>query len=64
MGVNRIFIYLYFKFKKGDGKEEEISFSKGEKILVLAPHVDDETIGLGGSLLKYSRKDTPLSLVY
>ncbi len=35
-----------------------------EDILVIAPHVDDETIGMGGTLLKYRDKDTEKTLVY
>lgn len=42
-------------------KENDIG---DENILVIAPHVDDETIGMGGTLLKYRKKAGQKSLVY
>ena len=36
----------------------------GERILILAPHVDDETIGCGGAILKYKNNSKRLSICY
>ena len=52
--VNYIFLYLYYKYsKKGKVTIGEMFEPGSKKILVLAPHVDDETIGLGGTLIKH-----------
>lgn len=64
MLLNRIYILSYFKTQKAKVEKKEISYNKNEKILVLAPHVDDETIGLGGTLIKYSKQNADMSLVY
>lgn len=52
--VNYIFLYLYYKYsKKGEITTDGMLEPGSKKILVLAPHVDDETIGLGGTLIKH-----------
>jgi N-acetylglucosamine malate deacetylase 1 len=35
-----------------------------KKVLVLAPHMDDEIIGCGGTLIKYAKEGIPVSVVY
>lgn len=35
-----------------------------KKVLVLAPHMDDEIIGCGGIIRKYSKANIPVSVVY
>lgn len=55
---------MYFKTKKANKKYIEIKPNGNEKILVLAPHVDDETIGAGGTILKYGEKGSKKGLVY
>lgn len=40
----------------------DVDFKK--KILVIAPHQDDELIGLGGTLLKYRNKGAKITLVF
>jgi len=35
---------------------KELKFDNNNKILILAPHADDEVIGCGGLLLKYSKQ--------
>lgn len=35
-----------------------------KKVLVLAPHMDDEIIGCGGILIKYAKEGIPVSVVY
>jgi len=63
--VNYIYTYFYYKNNK-IGKDYSIDdmLIKGEKILVLSPHVDDETIGLGATLLKHKKIGNQMSLVY
>lgn len=62
--LNRVYIFLYFKTNKAKLENREIECTKNDKIIVLAPHVDDETIGLGGTLVKYSKQNIAMSLVY
>jgi LmbE family N-acetylglucosaminyl deacetylase len=37
---------------------------EGRRILVLAPHMDDETIGCGGALAKHARKGAQITVVF
>ena len=62
--ANKIYIWTYFKRNKPNNEYLEISPKGNEKILVLSPHVDDETIGLGGSINKYAKAGSKMSLVY
>lgn len=39
-------------------------FDKFQRILVLAPHMDDEVIGCGGSLLKHKAQNRDISIIY
>lgn len=64
MLLNRIYMLIYFKTNKAKLETKEIECTKNDKIMVLAPHVDDETIGLGGTLVKYSKQNIAMSLVY
>lgn len=64
MVINRIYIWIYFKLRKDHNNYEEIIPEGHERVLVLAPHVDDETIGLGGTIIKYTNKRCKLDLVY
>lgn len=60
-------IYTYFYYKNSPKKENikiDSMLSPGEKVLVLSPHVDDETIGLGATLLKHKKLDNKMALVY
>lgn len=54
-------IKKYYKNSQITGKEIEKP-KKEDKILIIAPHIDDETIGLGGYLLKYGNKS--MDIVY
>lgn len=63
--VNRIYTYFYYKNNKvGENCNINNMFIDSGKVLVLSPHVDDETIGLGATLLKYKALATEMSLVY
>lgn len=62
--INRIYIWSYFKIRKKSDNYKEITPEGNQRILILAPHVDDETIGLGGTIIKYATSDNKISLVY
>jgi LmbE family N-acetylglucosaminyl deacetylase/glycosyltransferase involved in cell wall biosynthesis len=51
-----------------DAEENLIPFSttdlSGKRVLVLAPHPDDETIGCGGSLAIHARAGDPVKVVF
>lgn len=64
MVINRIYVWIYFKTKKKYNRYEEIVPEGKQSILILAPHVDDETIGLGGTIIKYADLGNKISLVY
>lgn len=64
MFINRIYLWFYFKGSKINDDYIEIIPKGNEKILVLSPHVDDETIGLGGTIIKYHNSGSKMSLVY
>ena len=54
------FLYNPFKnrllklFLKTEYNTKRFEIEKGKKCLCLAPHPDDETIGMGGTILKYA----------
>lgn len=63
--ANRIFVHgFYSKSLKRDKYEIDNIINKFDKILVFSPHVDDETIGLGATLIKAKILGTQMSLVY
>ncbi|WP_226529951.1 PIG-L deacetylase family protein [Metabacillus niabensis] len=37
---------------------------EGKRVLVIAPHADDEVIGAGGSIVKHRRKNNPVHIVF
>ncbi|MBM7716594.1 LmbE family N-acetylglucosaminyl deacetylase [Bacillus thermophilus] len=41
-----------------------VNIQKGKKVLVLAPHPDDEVIGAGGSLLKHRDYENEVHIVF
>ena len=63
--LNHIYTHLYYKTHISS-KECRVNHmaEKGDKVLVFSPHVDDETIGLGATLLKYKGLGNQVSLVY
>jgi len=48
----------------GQAAADGISFSKGERILVLAPHPDDEVLGCGGIIQEAVKNKLPLKIVF
>ena len=63
--VNSVYTYFYYKDSpRKDSYEIDEEIIEGEKVLVFSPHVDDETIGLGGTLLKHKSINNEMSLVY
>lgn len=63
MSINRIYTWIYYRLNKNKLDYDLIGDEK-KNILVLAPHVDDETIGLGGTIIKYNRLGGKMSLIY
>ena len=63
--VNRVYTYFYYKNSKVNENYIVDDMFEGEKnILVVAPHVDDETIGAGGTLIKHRNRSDRISVVY
>ncbi|QIB26989.1 PIG-L deacetylase family protein [Caloranaerobacter azorensis] len=63
--INSIYLYFYYKFsKKGEYEVKEIFNQPFQRVVVLAPHVDDEVIGVGAALLKHSRNGDEITCVY
>ncbi len=65
MLLNKVFLYFYYEFSEKRFYYRDRQFEgKKKKVLVFAPHVDDETIGLGASLIKHRDRGDRVSLVY
>lgn len=63
--VNKIFLYFYYEFnRKGYYYKDDMFKNKNKRILFIAPHVDDETIGAGGTLLKHGKNEDLITCVY
>ncbi|OZM56649.1 hypothetical protein CIB95_10515 [Lottiidibacillus patelloidae] len=50
------------KYYKGNMPLEVLN--NNEKILIFAPHIDDETIGLGGTLIQYKELNAEVHVVF
>ncbi len=64
MMINRIYIFIYYKLVKNNRDYKEIDLEGNGNIIVLSPHVDDETIGLGGTIIRHSKMGSKMTLVY
>ncbi|NMB26678.1 MAG: PIG-L family deacetylase [Tissierellia bacterium] len=63
--INHIYTYFYYKNNNvREGYKIDDMIGEGERVLVFSPHVDDETIGLGATLLKHKEADNQRVLVY
>lgn len=63
--ANRLFVYNYYKTSpKRDNYRVDNIIAPSDRLLVISPHVDDETIGLGASLIKAKELGLHMSLVY
>lgn len=63
--INTLFVFFYYKFsKKGDYKVNNMISNEKQKILVLSPHVDDESIGLAGTIIKHKERNDDIYCVY
>lgn len=45
-------------------RDKAVSLLSGKRVLILAPHVDDETIGLGGTIAKHVQQGDYVACVY
>lgn len=63
--VNNIYAFFYYKKNSINPNYKVDDMMDGnKKIIVFSPHVDDETIGLGGTLLKHRKEGNEIILVY
>ena len=63
--INNIYAYYYYKNSSiNENLKIDDMIDKEEKVMVFSPHVDDETIGIGATLLKHKREGSQMALVY
>ncbi|GFN34309.1 PIG-L deacetylase family protein [Tepidimicrobium xylanilyticum] len=63
--LNNVFLHVYYSLCEKGTYEKTTAFSdKNNKILFIAPHVDDETIGAGGTLLMHGEKGDRIVCLY
>ncbi|QQY80030.1 LmbE family N-acetylglucosaminyl deacetylase [Keratinibaculum paraultunense] len=63
--INNIYTYYYYKNSvANENLKIDDMIGKDEKIMVFSPHVDDETIGIGATLLKHKKESNSMALVY
>ena len=63
--VNRFYVRGFYKNSQKRDKYEVDNIVNGrDRVLVFSPHVDDETIGLGATLIKCKALGAQMSLVY
>lgn len=65
-GVNAAFFKLFMAHNRRviRSRNRLVSHLPGERVLVLAPHADDETIGCGGALLDYRARGKEVSILF
>lgn len=63
--LNKIFLYFYYEFSSKRFFSRDKMFEKSEQnILILSPHVDDETIALGSTIIKHKRNKDKIYCLY
>lgn len=63
--ANHITLNSYYKYSPVvNVKVDNMISSESKKILVLAPHVDDETIGIGATLIKHVNNEDKVICTY
>lgn len=63
--ANWIFTFFYYKFhEKNIYNVDEMFHDKGENVLIFAPHVDDETIGAGATLIKHKNNGDVINCAF
>lgn len=62
--INRIYIFIYYYIVGNREEYKEMDIGENKNIIVLSPHVDDETIGLGGSIIKLGKMGSKMTLIY
>src|SRR2546426_12131813 len=55
---------VYLSLIRPDDAPELITSFRERRVLVLAPHMDDEVLGCGGTLLQHARVGAQLTIVY
>jgi N-acetylglucosamine malate deacetylase 1 len=60
----RPYVKAYGLLRTVKYKHALVAEPPGERIVVLAPHMDDEVIGCGGALCKYVRRGAAVTVVY
>lgn len=64
MILNRMYIWTYYKKNDRNTYVTELNLDEHDNIIVFSPHVDDETIGLGGTIIRYGKLGKRMILVY
>lgn len=63
--ANRFYVHGFYRNSpKRDKYEMDNIIDVLDRVLVFSPHVDDETIGLGATMIKYKALGVQMSLVY